>query len=184
MLNDLPKDCDTGTKRNAKGHTVSWCGYRLHGYKLHGYKLHIDAIDGGIPVSCLLTAAAPHDSQAAVPLATRTAGRVDNLYDLMDSAYDAAGIRAFSERLGHVPLIAVNPRGRRAAPAPGAPRARAAGTAGKSARPQGRAGRAAPARGRSSQERPAAEQAQLKGVFFGENNSPETSRSWGGQPFF
>ncbi len=30
----------------------------------------------------------------------------------MDSAYDAAGIRAFSERLGHVPLIAVNPRGR------------------------------------------------------------------------
>ena len=102
MLNDLPKDCDTGTKRNAKGHTVSWCGY----------KLHIDAIDGGIPVSCLLTSASLHDSQAAIPLATRTAGRADNLYDLMDSAYDAAGIRAFSERLGHVPIIDVTPRGR------------------------------------------------------------------------
>ncbi len=102
MLHDLPQDCDTGTKRNAKGRTVSW----------RGYKLHIDAIDGGIPVSCLLTAASLHDSQAAIPLATRTASRVDNLYDRMDSAYDAAGIRAFSERLGHVPLIDVNPRGR------------------------------------------------------------------------
>ncbi len=102
MLHDLPQDCDTGTKRNAKGRTVSW----------RGYKLHIDAIDGGIAVSCLLTAASLHDSQAAIPLATRTAGRVDNLYDRMDSAYDAAGIRAFSKRLGHVPLIAVNPRGR------------------------------------------------------------------------
>ena len=119
MLNDLPKDCDTGTKRNAKGHTVSWRGYKLHGYKLHGYKLHIDAIDGGIPVSCLLaavrcTTARPRSGrdQAAIPLATRTAGRVGNLYDLMDSAYDAAGIGAFSERLGHVPLIDVNPRGR------------------------------------------------------------------------
>ena len=26
-----------------------------------GYKLHIDAIDGGIPVSCLLTSASVHD---------------------------------------------------------------------------------------------------------------------------
>ncbi len=102
MLHDLPQGCDTGTKRNAKGRTVSW----------RGYKLHIDAIDGGIPVSCLLTAASLHDSQAAIPLATRTAGRVDNLYDRMDSARDAAGIRAFSKRLGHVPLIDVNPRGR------------------------------------------------------------------------
>ncbi len=56
MLHDLPQDCDTGTKRNAKGRTVSW----------RGYKLHIDAIDGGIPVSCLLTAASLHDSQAAI----------------------------------------------------------------------------------------------------------------------
>ena len=51
-----------------------------------------------------------HDSQVAIPLATLTARRVDSLYDLMDSAYDAPEIRAFSEKLGHVPIIDVNPR--------------------------------------------------------------------------
>ena len=91
MLEDLPKVCDIGVKRNAKGHQESWTGY----------KLHIDAIDGGIPVSCLLTSASVHDSQAAIPLARLTASRVDSLYDLMDSAYDAPEIRAFSEKLGH-----------------------------------------------------------------------------------
>ena len=100
LLADLPTVCDTGVKRNAKGYQESW----------NGYKLHIDAIDGGIPVSCLLTSASLHDSQAAIPLAKLTAGRVDNLYDLMDSAYDAAEIRAYSERLGHVALIDPNPR--------------------------------------------------------------------------
>ena len=76
LLADLPTVCDTGVKRNAKGYQESW----------NGYKLHIDAIDGGIPVR-LLTSASLHDSQAAIPLAKLTAGRVDNLYDLMDSAY-------------------------------------------------------------------------------------------------
>ena len=56
MLEDLPKVCDIGVKRNAKGYQESWTGY----------KLHIDAIDGGIPVSCLLTSASVHDSQAAI----------------------------------------------------------------------------------------------------------------------
>ena len=77
-----------------------------------GYKLHIDAIDGGIPVSCLLTSASVHDSQAAIPLVRLTASRVDSLYDLMDSAYDAPQIRAFSQQLGHVPIIDLNPRRR------------------------------------------------------------------------
>ncbi len=45
MLAKLPKVCTVGTKRNSKGHTTSWIGY----------KLHIDAADGGIPVSCLHT---------------------------------------------------------------------------------------------------------------------------------
>ena len=94
MLKDLPKVCDIGVKRNAKGHQESWTGY----------KLHLDAIDGGIPVSCLLTSASVHDSQAAIPLARLTA---NSLYDLMDSAYDAPEIRAFSETLGHVPIIDV-----------------------------------------------------------------------------
>ena len=100
MLDDLPHACDVGTKRNAKGHQESWIGY----------KLHIDAGDGGIPLSCILTSASVHDSQVAIPLATTTAARVTNLYDLMDAAYDAAEIKAHSEALGHVPIIDVNPR--------------------------------------------------------------------------
>ena len=100
MLADLPTACTIGTKRNAKGHTTSWIGY----------KLHIDTADGDIPVSCLLTSASVHDSQAALPLATITAGRVTNLYDLMDSAYDAPEIWEKSRALGHVPVIDANPR--------------------------------------------------------------------------
>ena len=100
MLADLPQSCAVGTKRNAKGYQESWIGY----------KLHIDAADGGIPLSCILTSASVNDSQVAIPLATMTAARVTNLYDLMDAAYDAAEIRAHSESLGHVPIIDVNPR--------------------------------------------------------------------------
>ena len=95
MLADLPCGCDCGTKRNSKGHPSYWIGY----------KLHLDVADGGIPISCILTSASVNDSQAAIPLATLTAQRVDNLYDLMDSAYDAAPIREQSLALGHVPLI-------------------------------------------------------------------------------
>jgi len=100
MIAELPKACNVGSKRNSKGHTTSWIGY----------KLHIDAADGGIPVSCLLTSASLHDSQAAIPLAEITHGRVDSLYDMMDSAYDAPQIKAHSRALGHVPIIDVNPR--------------------------------------------------------------------------
>ena len=91
MLADLPAQCTVGTKRNAKGHTTSWIGY----------KLHIDVADGDIPVTCVLTSASVHDSQVAIPLATITAARVTNLYDLMDSAYDAPEIAAHSRALGH-----------------------------------------------------------------------------------
>lgn len=86
MLADLPTACSVGVKRNAKGHTTSWIGY----------KLHIDTADGDIPVSCLLTSASVHDSQVALALARMTAERVTNLYDLMDSAYDAPEIWAMS----------------------------------------------------------------------------------------
>ena len=105
MLADLPKACTVGSKRNAKGHTQSWTGY----------KLHIDAADGGIPISCMLSSASLHDSQAAIPLATMTGERVDNCYDLMDSAYDAKEIHAHSTAAGHVPIIDTNPRNRKAA---------------------------------------------------------------------
>lgn len=73
MVGELPKSCDVGVKKNAKGALETWIGY----------KLHVDAADGGVPVSCLLTSASMHDSQAAIPLACLTAGRLDNLYDLL-----------------------------------------------------------------------------------------------------
>jgi Transposase DDE domain/Transposase domain (DUF772) len=95
MLADLPTCCNVGTKKNAKGYKTSWIGY----------KLHIDTADGDIPISCILTSASVHDSQVALPLATITASRVTNLYDLMDSAYDVAEIRAKSVALGHIPII-------------------------------------------------------------------------------
>lgn len=100
MLAELPVSCHVGTKRNSKGHTTSWIGY----------KLHIDAADGGIPISCILTSASLHDSQAAIPLAEITHGRVTSLYDMMDAAYDAPQIKAHSRALGHVPIIDPNPR--------------------------------------------------------------------------
>jgi len=97
---DLPTQCDVGTKINAKGYKTSWIGY----------KLHIDSIDGDIPVSAILSSASLHDSQTAIPLAQMTAERITSLYDLMDSAYDAPQIRAYSAALGHVPIIDINPR--------------------------------------------------------------------------
>ena len=64
------------------------------------YKLHVDTADGGIRVSCIMTSASTHDSQVAIPLGTLTAGRVENLYDLMDAAYDSIEIWAYSILLG------------------------------------------------------------------------------------
>jgi hypothetical protein len=101
MLDDLPTECDVGTKRNSKGYKETWIGY----------KLHIDVADGQIPISCVLTSASLHDSQAAIPLAALSAERTTNLYDLMDAAYDAEEIRQHSRSLGHVPLIEINTRG-------------------------------------------------------------------------
>jgi hypothetical protein len=100
MLDELPQRRDVGVQRNAKGHPESWIGY----------KLHIDSADGGIPISCVLTSASVHDSQVAIPLATMTAVRVTNLYDLTDSAYDDAAIKQHSRGLNHVPIIDINPR--------------------------------------------------------------------------
>lgn len=99
-LADLPRACAVGCKRNSKGHQETWIGY----------KLHLDTIDGDIPVSAVLTSAAIHDSQVAIPLAQMTAQRVTSLYDLMDSAYDMRAIHSFSRSLGHVPIIDPNAR--------------------------------------------------------------------------
>jgi hypothetical protein len=114
MLDDLPRSCNAGvpsdgsmslgwnvgSKKNSKGYKETWIGY----------KLHLDVADGQIPISCILTSASLHDSQAAIPLARLTAQRVTHLYDLMDSAYDARLIHEQIRGLGHIPIIDAHPR--------------------------------------------------------------------------
>ena len=99
MLADLPRECAWGTKEK-NGKPFYW----------KGWKLHVDWADGEIPVSVILTSASTHDSQGAIPLTMISVQRVISLYDLMDSAYDAAAIRDRSLSLGHVPIIDKNQR--------------------------------------------------------------------------
>ena len=99
-LSHLPILCNVGAKQDSKGNKWYWTGY----------KLHIDSAEGGIPISCIITSASLHDSQAAIALAEETASKVTNLYDVMDSAYDAKQIYAFSKSLNHVPIIDKNIR--------------------------------------------------------------------------
>ena len=101
MLQDLPRQCDLGVKKNSQGAQHYW----------RGYKLHLDVIDGDIPISAILTSASMHDSQVAIPLMQMTAQRVTSLYELMDAAYDAQGIRDYACGLGHVPIIEPKQRG-------------------------------------------------------------------------
>ena len=81
-LAELPVYCDVGAKKNSKGHKQAWIGY----------KLHVDVNDCGLPISAAMTAASLHESQVAIPLMKMTSERIDYLYDLMDSAYDAQPI--------------------------------------------------------------------------------------------
>jgi len=99
-LAELPQGCDWGGKRNSKGKTEFWCGY----------KLHLTIGDGGILLAAILTSASPHDSQVAIPLMQMTSERAKVLYDLADSAYDVPEIHQFSTTLGHVPIIDPNKR--------------------------------------------------------------------------
>lgn len=101
ILAELPTACDKGGKKNSKGDTEWW----------NGYKMHIVTVDGDMPVAALTTSASMHDSGAAIPLMRLTAQRgVTVCYDLMDAAYDADEIRAESQTLGHVPIIDTNLR--------------------------------------------------------------------------
>ena len=99
-LIDLPQGCDWGGKRDSKGKTSYWCGY----------KLHLAVGDGEVPLAAILSSASLHDSQAAIPLMQMSSARTTILYDLADSAYDAEEINAVSEKFGHVPVIDPNPR--------------------------------------------------------------------------
>jgi len=96
MIAELPQHCSLGVKTSSKGHQHYW----------RGYKLHWDVADSGrIPISCLLTGASVHDSQAAIPLMQMSADRVRWKCDIMDTAYDAKAIRPHSAKLGHEALI-------------------------------------------------------------------------------
>lgn len=101
-LADLPRLCNKGKKRNAQGHFNSWVGY----------KLHLDVACCGVPITVALTSASVYDNQASVPLARLSAQRVTSLYTLMDAAYDSEPLRQLERELGHVPIVAINSRGR------------------------------------------------------------------------
>jgi len=55
-VDDLPQGCDWGGKRDSKGKTSYWCGY----------KLHLSLGDGGVPLAAILSSASLHDSQVAI----------------------------------------------------------------------------------------------------------------------
>jgi hypothetical protein len=95
MLEELPKHCDLGAKKDSQGNPQFW----------RGYKLHLDVADGQIPISVVLTSASVHDSQVAIPLATMSTQRFTYGYDLMDAAYDAQHITEQIRQLGHVPIV-------------------------------------------------------------------------------
>lgn len=102
----LSSVCDRGVKKNAKGYTETW----------NGFKLHIDVNDCCLPLSAVLTSASVHDSQVAIPLMKLTSDKVMYCYELMDAAYDAAQIWEQSRELDHVPIIDRNPRGKESTP--------------------------------------------------------------------
>lgn len=95
MAHPLPLNCDIGKKTDAKGISKCW----------RGYKLHVDVAEGSLPISCILTSASTHDSQAAIPLSKKSAERADILYELMDSAYDVNAIKSYIESQNRKPLI-------------------------------------------------------------------------------
>ncbi len=95
MMNLLPTKCDIGKKVNSSGNAKCW----------RGYKLHMDVAEGWLPMSCIITSASTHDSQAAIPMSKISSSRAKVLYELMDSAYDVTAIKDFICSNSRVPLI-------------------------------------------------------------------------------
>ena len=100
MLSLVSTDCGVGIKQNSKGNREVWIGG----------KLHISAVDGDIPITAFYSGANVHDSSVALPLMQETSKRVNYLYDLQDAGYDADIIREYSYKLGHRPIIDINPK--------------------------------------------------------------------------
>jgi hypothetical protein len=99
LISELPKGCGWGTKKNSKGRSESW----------QGYKLHISFADGMVPLRAITTSAWVNDSMVAIPLLRSVAEKVTVLYDLMDAGYSANAIRTASRELEHAPIIDPNP---------------------------------------------------------------------------
>ena len=70
----------------------------------------MDVADGKLPISCILTSASTHDSQAAIPLSMMSSSRATVLYELMDSAYDVNAIKGYVKEKGRVPLVRTHKR--------------------------------------------------------------------------
>ncbi len=100
MLALVSTKCGVGIKQNSKGNREVWIGGSLH----------ISVVDGDIPITAFYSGANVHDSSLALPLIKETSKRVNYLYDLQDAGYDADIIREFSNRLGHRPIIDINPK--------------------------------------------------------------------------
>lgn len=100
MLALISTKCGVGIKQNSKGNREIWIGG----------KLHVSVVDGDIPITAFYSGANIHDSSAALPLMNETSKRVSYLHDLQDGAYDSEIIRNFSKKLGHKPIIDINPK--------------------------------------------------------------------------
>ena len=96
MIEDLPKQCDYGVKKNSKGVIETW----------RGYKLHLDVDDRDIPLSFVMTSASTHDSQVAIPLEAITNERVSSCYTIMDKGYVSKDIKNYIESKGKVSIVA------------------------------------------------------------------------------
>ncbi len=99
-LSLISTKCGVGIKQNSKGNREVWIGG----------KLHISVVDGDVPVTAFYSGANVHDSSVALPLMQETSKRVNYLYDLQDAGYDADIIREYSSKLGHRPIIDINPK--------------------------------------------------------------------------
>lgn len=107
LIDMPPVLCGHGCKKNAKGHTDHWIGY----------KLHLSTGNGGVPLVAILSSPMMHDSQPAIILQQSVGERCGAiLYDIKDSAYDAAAIKAHSIAQGSIPIIDANRRRSASAP--------------------------------------------------------------------
>lgn len=100
MLAPLRSECDIGKKTDSYGISKCW----------RGYKLHMDVAEGCFPLSCILTSASTHDSQAAIPLSRKSSSRGTVFYELMDSAYDVNAIKDYIWSEDRVPIVKIHKR--------------------------------------------------------------------------